>query len=259
MNDYQDKAMRTLCDQHQARIHMSGAAGPGNEWLDRQPMIYEGPPCPSFISDLRTKVTVNTSPGAYNNLIPVQATHAIVGLTGEVGELASVLQKWLWYGKAFTLVELQQKVKDEAGDVLWYVAELLSAFGLSMQDVMEANIAKLKVRYPEKYADALAADEARDRAAEACAIMQPCPVENPCVAIAKDYGTYRTVNDVMKAKDTPEGCCTRNMEDMPCDCLAEAATADRQARCPHNGDWAIIQTEVGSGRRCGLCGKTEAY
>ena len=36
--------------------------------------------------------------------------------------------------------------------MLWYLVELLDAVGVSLDDVMRANIAKLKERYPEKFA-----------------------------------------------------------------------------------------------------------
>lgn len=39
--------------------------------------------------------------------------------------------------------------KLEVGDVLWYMALMLHAAGLSFEEVMQANVEKLKSRYPE--------------------------------------------------------------------------------------------------------------
>ena len=102
----------------------------------------------------------------------VQLLHAVIGLQGEAGELAALLQKWLWYGQEFPREQLAERIKDEAGDVLWYVAELLDACGLSLQDVLEANIRKLRQRYPEKW-DATKADHRnRDLVAERDAVVR---------------------------------------------------------------------------------------
>lgn len=111
-----------------------------------------------------------------------QVNHALIGLSGEVGELCGFWQKMVYYGKFVGPEEFKQKIADEAGDVLWYVAELLTAAGLDMQQVMAANIAKLRARYPEQYTDAAAADEARDRTAEALAVAAATAVakSTPC-------------------------------------------------------------------------------
>lgn len=42
-------------------------------------------------------------------------------------------------------------VAKEIGDVLWMVAELCTSFDLDMDEVAEANIEKLKRRYPEGF------------------------------------------------------------------------------------------------------------
>lgn len=75
--------------------------------------------------------------------------HAIVGIAGEAGELASLLEKYLWYSQPLD----KKAFFEEFGDLLWYVAEGLSALDFKLEDVMEANIRKLKARYPEKYTD----------------------------------------------------------------------------------------------------------
>lgn len=99
-----------------------------------------------------------------------QINHALIGLAGEVGELCGLWQKIVYYGKPVDHGEFRRKVADEAGDVLWYVAELLAAAGLTLEGVLAGNVAKLRARYPERYTDAAAADEARDRTAEAMAV-----------------------------------------------------------------------------------------
>jgi NTP pyrophosphatase (non-canonical NTP hydrolase) len=40
-----------------------------------------------------------------------------------------------------------EKLKDELGDVLWYYFILLDTIGLTFEDVMAANVAKLEQRH----------------------------------------------------------------------------------------------------------------
>lgn len=68
-----------------------------------------------------------------------------LGLVGESGEVVSSV---LWYMDE--PVELGDLPK-ELGDTLWYIAALCSKLGLSLDEVMQANIEKLKKRYPEGY------------------------------------------------------------------------------------------------------------
>ena len=70
--------------------------------------------------------------------------HAATGLAAEVGEVHAVLQKWARgdYGGD----EAVAKLFDELGDVLWYWAEMCSAYGLHAGSVMRHNVLKLQQR-----------------------------------------------------------------------------------------------------------------
>lgn len=89
--------------------------------------------------------------------------HACIGLAGEVGELATAIQRWLWYGKGPLDVV---NCIEEFGDVTWYTAEGLKALEANLEDVMVRNIAKLAKRYPDKFSEFLADEVNRDRAGE---------------------------------------------------------------------------------------------
>lgn len=72
--------------------------------------------------------------------------HAVFGMSSEVGEVAGNFQK------RYQGHELDNgHVLKEAGDALWFIAELCTACGVTMEEVAEQNIAKLQVRYPEKF------------------------------------------------------------------------------------------------------------
>lgn len=73
-----------------------------------------------------------------------------LGLAGEAGEVCDLLKKAWGHGHELD----EQKLKKELGDVLWYVAALGLQFGINLQDVAEANVAKLRARYPEGFSTA---------------------------------------------------------------------------------------------------------
>jgi len=78
--------------------------------------------------------------------------HGAIGIATEAGELLDALKKHLYYQRGLDIVN----VREELGDVLWYVALVCNAIGVDMGQVMEANIDKLRQRYPEKFTPQLA-------------------------------------------------------------------------------------------------------
>ena len=85
------------------------------------------------------------------NLTPSQANllHAILGISGESGELVDGFKKHLIYNKPVDV----ENLKEEAGDILWYMALLFREINVDFADIMGQNIAKLQKRYPDKYTD----------------------------------------------------------------------------------------------------------
>lgn len=73
--------------------------------------------------------------------------HAGIGLATESGEFLDALKKSIFYGKELDTVNL----KEELGDVLWYMAIAMDALGTDFETEMEKNIKKLKARYGEKF------------------------------------------------------------------------------------------------------------
>lgn len=89
--------------------------------------------------------------------------HALLGITTETGELHDAVKRELVYGKSLDNVN----IVEECGDLLWYVNLALDAVGSSLSEAMEKNIAKLRVRFPDKFnaGDALERDLDAERAA----------------------------------------------------------------------------------------------
>lgn len=69
------------------------------------------------------------------------------GLCGESGECIDLLKKHEFQGHELN----EEKLIDELGDVLWYIAQTASGLGIGMDDIAHRNIAKLRVRYPEGF------------------------------------------------------------------------------------------------------------
>ncbi len=66
-----------------------------------------------------------------------------LGLAGEAGEVAEKIKKVLRDKGGVMDDATRDAVKKELGDVLWYVAQLATELGLSLDDVATANIEKL--------------------------------------------------------------------------------------------------------------------
>lgn len=70
-----------------------------------------------------------------------------LGLAGESGEVADIIKKQYGYGRKLNLEHLSE----ELGDVMWYVANICTTYGLKLDDVLEQNVQKLRERYKEMY------------------------------------------------------------------------------------------------------------
>ena len=77
-------------------------------------------------------------------------TNGGLGLAGEAGEVVELVKKHRYHGHELDAAAMTK----ELGDVLWYVAELCTASGLSMGEVAGQNIEKLRRRYPAGFSAA---------------------------------------------------------------------------------------------------------
>ena len=76
-----------------------------------------------------------------------------VGINAEGGEFLEIVKKMVFQGKPWN-DDNREHLIIELGDVMWYVAQATMALGISMEDVLDRNIAKLAKRYPEGTFDA---------------------------------------------------------------------------------------------------------
>ena len=73
--------------------------------------------------------------------------NSVMGLCGESGEAIDIVKKWFAHGHELD----REHLKKELGDIAWYLAEAATALDITLESVLEANIEKLKKRYPEGF------------------------------------------------------------------------------------------------------------
>ncbi len=76
-----------------------------------------------------------------------QLVNAALGLSGEAGEFAGMVKKWMYQGHDFD----KAKLISELGDCMWYIALACHAMGVDLEDVASYNLDKLMKRYPEAF------------------------------------------------------------------------------------------------------------
>lgn len=72
--------------------------------------------------------------------------YPVIGLAGESGEVSEKIKKVIRDKNGVVDDETREAIKKELGDVLWYVSQLASELGLSLDDVAKTNIEKLLSR-----------------------------------------------------------------------------------------------------------------
>jgi hypothetical protein len=76
-------------------------------------------------------------PATLNCPYTPDSLHANLGVMGESQE--------------FVEAETRDTVLDEGGDLLWYIAKKFKEFGITFEEAFDANINKLKARYPDRF------------------------------------------------------------------------------------------------------------
>ena len=66
--------------------------------------------------------------------------NSVMGLCGESGEAIDIVKKWMAQGHELD----RERLAKELGDIAWYLAEAATALDLSLEEILQANIEKLK-------------------------------------------------------------------------------------------------------------------
>lgn len=69
-----------------------------------------------------------------------------LGLAGETGEVVEKIKRILRDKNMVVSEETKKEITKELGDVLWYLAQLATELGLSLDEIASLNIEKLSDR-----------------------------------------------------------------------------------------------------------------
>ena len=117
MNEYQEKAHET-------------SFGP-------KIALIKNDPYPVWVGDTRQAAAF---------IADVSWVHAAFSLGGEVGELQNYLKKILRDREGKITQDDYNHVRGELGGILWYLAEIATNFGLTLEEIAEFNLAQLASR-----------------------------------------------------------------------------------------------------------------
>lgn len=70
-----------------------------------------------------------------------------LGLAGEAGEVANIVKKIQRDHGGTINDEIRGKLKDELGDVLWYISACADELGITLSEIAEYNVDKLAKRH----------------------------------------------------------------------------------------------------------------
>jgi NTP pyrophosphatase (non-canonical NTP hydrolase) len=77
----------------------------------------------------------------------IMAVWDVIGLVGEAGEVSEIIKKGVFHQHGID----KEKLKKELGDVSWYLAATCTTMGFDLSEIMQQNIDKLLLRYPNGY------------------------------------------------------------------------------------------------------------
>ena len=80
--------------------------------------------------------------------------HMIIGIGTESGELLDAYKKHKFYKRELNT----QNIKEEIGDLCWYLYQLCEVVDYTMEQARADNIEKLAKRYPDKFKDVVIRD-----------------------------------------------------------------------------------------------------
>ena len=81
---------------------------------------------------------------------PQRLLTGAIGICSEGVELLDLVKKIIFQGKEPS-DELRTKIKNELGDVMWYVQQVLITMEWDLEEVLAENTKKLSGRYPEGF------------------------------------------------------------------------------------------------------------
>jgi len=131
MDNYQDEVLKTLADDSQFF----------GDYVDQDELnrtIFGFLVSSAKLEQTKKSLFYGKNLAKFPTINPVRTDnparfHAQMGIAGEAGELLNAATR--------------ENVRNEAGDLLWFLAVLLHTHDLTLDEVMRANIDKLRAKY----------------------------------------------------------------------------------------------------------------
>lgn len=104
------------------------------------------------------ELAIKTEPKNYDTKLKnldenkTRILHAFLGLSTEAAELLDNLKRNIFYNDENKPLDTVN-IKEEMGDIFFYLAMLCDAIGCTFEEVQAANIAKLRARYGDKFSN----------------------------------------------------------------------------------------------------------
>ena len=98
--------------------------------------------------------------------------HAVMGISGEAGELLDAIKKRWVYGKTLDI----ENVIEELGDIRFYMEALMNILDISDREILQHNANKLAKRYKSlTYSNEAAIERADKKPESPYPTLQTCP------------------------------------------------------------------------------------
>lgn len=96
-------------------------------------------------------------PSSSTGVSGIELMVPLLGLAGETGELLSEYKKRLRDGESHLL--FKDRICEELGDLLWYIANVAEKFDLKLEDIARKNLAKANGRWGDGNTNLIVFDE----------------------------------------------------------------------------------------------------
>lgn len=116
----------------------------------------------------------------------------VLGVAGEAGEVADEVKKILHHDKPLD----KEKLIKEMGDVHWYLEYLAATIGVTTEEVLRANVAKLRLRHPNGWST-----ESQNAKADE---KQPDKLEDPKLTFEKELTELINKYSIENPSKTPD-------------------------------------------------------
>lgn len=121
--------------------------------------VFYGSPYTDPSKEPLPKMEIKAGPDAGSAFPTADMIHSAMGIFTEAAEFLAAVYESCFQGQSFDATN----AIEELGDLEWYMAVMRRRLRISQEQVQQTNIAKLKTRYPGRFASANALNRDLDQ------------------------------------------------------------------------------------------------